>query len=285
VKILVTGATGFIGNNVIPQLLERGHSIVAVARNETRAATLPWYSNVNFIACDIHSGGTDLSIENFGRPEALIHLAWPGLPNYESLFHYEDTLLADYAFVKTLVEQGLKQVLVTGTCLEYGMQHGCLSEDLPTIPTVPYALAKDSLRKFLQSLQRQTPFTLQWFRLFYMYGNGQSPRSLLAQLDVAIDRGDKYFNMSGGKQLRDFLPVEEVARRISSLIESVDSDGIYNCCSGTPISVKALVEKRIQNRNSKIELNLGHFPYPEYEPMEFWGDTKKFTKIIDESQP
>ena len=283
-KVLVTGVTGFIGNYVVQQLLDRGHSVIAVARNEKKASTLSWYQNVKFVACDIHSGSAELTVEYFVSPSALVHLAWPGLPNYEALFHYEETLLADYRFIKSLVELGLKQVLVTGTCLEYGMQQGCLSEDLPTFPTSPYALAKDTLRKFLQSLQKQTPFTLQWFRLFYMHGDGQNPRSLLAQLNSAIDRGDKCFNMSGGEQLRDFLPVEEVAHRIASLAEHVDLDGIYNCCSGTPISVRAFVENRIRERNAKIELNLGYYPYPEYEPMEFWGDTAKFTQEIEEAQ-
>ena len=283
-KILVTGATGFIGNNVVLRLQARGHSVVAVARSEQRASTLSWYPETKFIACNIHSGGGELTAEKFGYPDALVHLAWPGLPNYKSLFHYEDTLFADYFFIKSLVEQGLKQVLVSGTCLEYGMQKDCLTEDMPTFPNNPYALAKDTLRKFLQSLQKQMPFTLQWCRLFYMYGRGQNPGSLLAQLDSAIDRGDKCFNMSGGEQLRDFLPVEEIARRIASLAEHVESDGIYNCCSGTPISIRALVEERIHERNAKIELNLGFYPYPDYEPMAFWGDAAKLADKIEETQ-
>ena len=77
-------------------------------------------------------------------------------------------------------------MLVTGTCFEYGMQSGYLSEKMITNPGNPYALAKDSLRKFLLSLQREVPFTLQWARLFYMYGSGQNPNSILAQLDNAV---------------------------------------------------------------------------------------------------
>lgn len=117
-----------------------------------------------------------------------------------------------------------------------------------------------------------------------MYGRGQNPDSLLAQLDSAIDRGDKCFNMSGREQLRDFLPVGEVTRRIANLAEQVDSDGIYNCCSDVPISVRALVEKRIHKKNAKIELNLGFYPYPDYEPMAFWGDAAKFADKIEETQ-
>jgi len=283
-KILVTGATGFIGNHLVPRLLDRGHVVVAVARDEEKASKLSWYSDVQFMACDIHSAGLEFTPEQFGYPDALVHLAWPGLPNYKALFHFEDNLLADYSFIKSLVEHGLKQVLVTGTCLEYGMQNGCLTEDMPTYPANPYALAKDTLRKFLQSLQKTIPFTFQWIRLFYMYGAGQNPNSLLAQLDRAIETGDKQFNMSGGDQLRDYMPVVGVADRIASLIERVDLTGIYNCSSGAPISVRKLVESHAYEKGSSIELNLGHYPYPDYEPMAFWGDAGKFINEINRSK-
>ena len=105
-----------------------------------------------------------------------------------------------------MIDQGLKQVLVTGTCFEYGMQNGCLTEEMPTLPANPYALAKDILRKSLQLLQQQSSFILQWARLFYMYGPGQNPNSLLAQLERAIDNGESVFNMSGGEQTNSISP-------------------------------------------------------------------------------
>lgn len=73
------------------------------------------------------------------------------------------------------------------------------------------------------------------------------------------------------KQLRYYLPVEEVAMRLSALISQPEPDGVLNCCSGTPISVWRLVEERIKERDSTIKLNLGYYPYPDYEPMAFWG--------------
>jgi len=280
-KILVTGATGFIGNHIIPLLLKRGHEVIAVARTNNKALELPWYSHVKFISYDTHepSGKNDFDV--LGKPDALIHLVWPGLPNYKDLFHFENNLIADYQFIKKLVSQGLKQVLVTGTCFEYGMVNGCLNESLPSSPDNPYALAKDTLRKFLQSLQQETFFTLQWVRLFYMYGEGQNPGSLLAQLEIAIDRGDASFNMSGGEQLRDYLPVESVAQRIVALIEHESLNGIYNCCSGEPISVRKLVEEYIRMKKADITLNLGFYPYPDFEPMAFWGDATKYNSEVN----
>lgn len=279
-KVLVTGATGFVGQHLVPELLARQHTVVAAARSVERAQKMPWYKQVTFIASDIYDPTLD-PVRVFGVPDAVVHLAWPGLPNYKDLFHFEKNLPADYAFLKNMILGGVKHVLVTGTCLEYGMQTGALSEEAVTMPTTPYGLAKDILRKFLQALQAKHPFTLQWARLFYMYGPGQNPNSLLAQLDSAIDKKEAVFNMSAGDQVRDYLPVEEVARNLVSILEHPDCSGIINCCSGQPVSVRQLVEQRIAERGANIQLNLGHYPYPDYEPMAFWGDNTKLKKILN----
>lgn len=273
-KVLVTGATGFVGQHVVRSLLERSHSVTAVARNSTRASSFDWYEKVRFVTCNVHDEALDPR-SRFGEADAVIHLAWPGLPHYKEMFHVERNLPADFRFLRNMAYSGYHHVLVTGTCLEYGMQSGCLIETTETRPAIPYALAKDSLRKFLQALQAVQPFRLQWARLFYMYGDGQNSNSLLAQLDRAIDRREESFNMSGGEQLRDYMPVTEVARRLVKLVEHADADGITNICSGRPISVRRLVEEHLISRRAQIHLNLGHFPYPDYEPMAFWGGSKR----------
>jgi dTDP-6-deoxy-L-talose 4-dehydrogenase (NAD+) len=274
--VLVTGATGFIGRQLVPQLLERGHDVVALARDEGTACAFDWFRRVRFVACDL---GRD-PVPDVGRPGAAVHLAWPDLDDYLAPVHYEATLPAHYRFLKSLVEGGLGHLLVAGTCFEYGPQQGRLGEDAETRPSTPYALAKDTLRRFLESLRQRQPFTLQWARLFYMYGPGQNPASLLASVDRAIDSGAAAFDMSAGEQLRDYLPVEEVARRLVLLLEHPECEGAVNVCRGEPISVRRLVEEHVERRGARLALNLGRRPYPAWEPPDFWGDGSKLAALM-----
>jgi dTDP-6-deoxy-L-talose 4-dehydrogenase (NAD+) len=276
-NVLVTGATGFIGRHTVTRLLQKGYRVTAVARDATRAMDMPWFDRVHFLACDIHCPDTGPDL--FGSQDAVMHLAWPGLPDYKSFVHMEETLPADYRFLKKMICSGIKNLVVTGTCFEYGMQNGMLDENMPTCPTTPYGLAKDSLRKFLEMLRTEHPFAMKWARLFYTYGEGQNPGSLLAQLNGAIDRGDTVFNMSGGEQLRDYLPVEHIAEALVALMESAAFEGIVNVCSGRPVSVRRLVEQHIAHRGASIALNPGYYPYPDYEPMAFWGDVSCLKKV------
>lgn len=215
-----------------------------------------------------------------GKPDTLIHLAWGGLPNYGSDRHVVVELPAQVRFLERMLAGGVKTLLVTGTCLEYGMQSGALREDIPAAPTTPYGSAKDLLRQTLESLTSQYGCALTWARLFYSYGEGQSSNSLLPQLRAAVARGDRAFRMSGGEQQRDYLPATEQARLLVALATNGRANGIVNVCSGTPITVRALVEQWIRENSWTIELELGHYPYPDWEPMAFWGDRSKLDHLV-----
>jgi nucleoside-diphosphate-sugar epimerase len=121
---------------------------------------------------------------------------------------------------------------------------------------------------------------MKWIRLFYMYGEGQNSNSLLSQLQSALDRGDRVFNMSPGDQLRDYLEVTKVAEYITRIATQTKETGIINCCSGEPISVRQLVADYLKAKGKDIELNLGFYPYSDIEPKSFWGDPKRLKTIL-----
>jgi nucleoside-diphosphate-sugar epimerase len=278
-KIGVTGSTGFIGQNLIPVLLNRGHQIVALSRDRSKAQSFQWFSEVDFISGDIHEPDPG-TISRLAACDTVIHLAWPGLPNYGELFHIETNYPAAYLFVKRLIKAGLKSITITGTCFEYGMKNGCLSEDTPAEPVNPYGLAKDILRRSLECLSVKQRFHLQWARLFYLFGPGQSAGSLLSQLDAAIARGEATFRMSAGEQLRDYSSIDEAAGKLARLVEQTNTSGVFNICSGIPVSVRSLVESRLRHHGASIALELGYYPYSRFEPHAFWGDPQKLNRIL-----
>ena len=282
-KVLVTGATGFVGNYVIEELLKHNVEIIATSSNYEKAKQQTWFENVKYIPFDFSQFD---SLTNyflfFNQPDILIHLAWEGLPNYKSSFHIEINLPRHKALLENLIQYGLKNISVTGTCLEYGMQEGCLSEEMPAFPSNPYSIAKDELRKYIEQLRQQFKFSFKWIRLFYMYGKGQNENSLLSQLDKALQNGDTVFNMSGGEQTRDYLPVKRVAENIVELALQDNIEGIINCGRGTPITVKQFVEQYLKTIHKTIKLNLGFYQYTDYEPMHFWGSIEKLNKALAE---
>jgi nucleoside-diphosphate-sugar epimerase len=276
-KIAVVGASGFIGRYVLSELARYSVEVVAVDKNPP-TNNLEGF-NINTVRLDIENSPNN-AFDLIGRPDVLIHLAWSGLPNYRSLHHFEQELPMQYRFISALIRSGLSGVVSVGTCFEYGMQSGQLNESMETHPNNPYGFAKDILRRQLEYLRQKQPFTFTWARLFYLYGDGQAENSLLPQLKKAVEQGLDTFNMSGGKQLRDYISVTEVARYLVLLALKRADIGVVNICSGKPISVRKLVEGWIENNRWKINLNLGYYPYPDYESMAFWGDRRKLDNFL-----
>ena len=268
-KVAVTGASGFIGQHVLAELVKRNIEIVATSRTNKKGDCFG-LKNIQWIKLDIESPPGDC-YKILEMPDVLIHLAWGGLPNYRSLHHFDKELPIHYRFLSDLVNDGLQSLVSVGTCFEYGFQSGPIAANAETYPDNPYGLAKDTLHKQLRQLQELHPFKLTWARLFYMYGSGQAENSLYSSLRIAVERGDKVFKMTGGEQLRDYLPVEDVAKDLVDLAFREKVKDVVNICSGQPISVRRLVEKWKYQNNWDIELALGEYPYPDYEPHAFWG--------------
>lgn len=282
-RVLVTGATGFIGKHVMTSLVQKGVSVTASSTQSAQNTMQAWKGDVNFVQYDLTSYDDAIDyFQFFGKPDILIHLAWSGLSDFKDRKHIEEILPMHFCFLENMVRNGLQDLLVTGTCLEYGLKEGALTEDMSAEPVIAYAIAKDLLQQRLTDLQLQYRFTCKWVRLFYMFGKGQNPKSLLSQLQLALDKGEEVFNMSKGDQSRDYLPVKSVAEYIVRIALQTEVTGIINCCSGRPTTVINLVEEYLKRKNKTIKLNTGYYNYPDYEPMHFWGDDSKLKTILYE---
>ena len=278
-EILVTGATGFVGHHLVPVLLESGVDVLATYRDSAKVKGIPWCNQVEWREFDIFNP-PDNPYESLGKPDRMIHMAWSGLPNYKDDFHLEKNLPANLDFLGGMFEGGLRHLLVTGTCFEYGLKEGEMFETTPAMPDNSYGEAKNLLRISLEKTAASAGAVLQWCRLFYMYGSGQGERSLFAQLQNAIDSGASEFDMSGGQQIRDFMAVEAVAQSLAAIVLQTEVSGIINVCSARAVTVQTLVEEYLASQGSQMKLNLGVYPYPNWEPYRFWGNNGKLCQVI-----
>ena len=268
-KIAITGATGFIGRHVRNALAKTDHNVVLVARSVERVGEKLTREEV--IVTDLNESRIDW-FELFGKPDAVLHLAWGGLPNYMDNYHLEVELPMQSKFLAALIESGLKKLVVTGTCYEYGMSSGALSEDQETNPNTPYGIAKDRLRKELFQLRATKSFDLTWARIFYPYGEGQSEKSIYSQLTKAISNNEKEFTMGSGTQTLDFIQVTSVAKALFAFVTETKGIWLINVGSGKPQSVIEFVNKLIYDFESSIVPRVGVVTDREYESLSFWSD-------------
>lgn len=280
-KVLVTGATGGLGELVIHELLKRNVEVIATSRDEAKAKQCDFYGQVKYIPFDLNTKSIDNLFSYFNKPDALIHLAWEKLDEYKNEAHITSILENHKQFLSNLIDNGLKDITVVGTCYEYGLQEGILKENMLSKPVLPYPQGKLLLHDFLEAKQKTSSFLLKWPRVFYVFGEVKGRKNLYTHLLNAIKNKDESFNMSGGEQIRDFLNPNEIAERIVKIALQTKTLGIINCCSGKPVKLKDFVTDFLSKNGYKIKLNLGVYPYADYEPMETWGSVEKLNSILN----
>ena len=278
-KIAITGATGFIGCHVRDVLARTTHEVVLAVRHPEKVVRK---SEKEFIvSADLFEERTDW-FELLGAPDAVMHFAWGGLPNYMDVDHVDIELPIQLRLMRALTKSGLKKLLVSGTCFEYGLVDGSVSESTATQPVMPYAIAKDTLRKELFKMQSESDLDLTWTRIFYAYGEGQSEKSIFTQLKHSIEKKEEFFLMSSGKQVFDFIEVKRVARILSELIIHKNRVGLLNIGSGTPTNLLSFVLEQINRFGSSITPLTDSLPDRTWEPKSYWSDNTKLRSLLSQ---
>lgn len=266
-KYVVTGATGFVGRNLIRYLIDIGNEVTAITTNFSISNDI--YNFIKGAEIVSISSLSEIS-ENTIKDNIVIHCAWNNVKDISNLSHYFH-LNEQINFIYNLSKFKPKKVIIIGSCYEFGLTVGPVSVKDLTLPNTPYAQSKDFLRKISEEiLYKNTKINFTWARLFYVFGNGQHENSFYSQLSSAIDRGDKIFNMSKGEQLFDYMDITKVVESLYFLVKK-DAPQIVHICNGYPISLRSLAEKIIKDRNSKLKLNLGYYPYRENDSIAIWG--------------
>ena len=274
-RYLVTGANGYIGKHVVDELLKLGYGVVACDVNLTTVAP-----EAEKLSVDIADSSINV-FELAGKPDGMIHLAWRN-----GFKHNADTHLKDLAihaeFVERMINAGLKSLTVMGSMHEVGYFEGAIRADSPTNPQSLYAIAKNSLRQAIEVLVKDKDVSVKWLRGFYIYGDDDKSNSVLGKILLADRDGKETFPFTSGKNLYDFIHVEQLAEQIVAAAVQNKYTGIINCCTGEPISLGNMAEKFIKDNKLSIKLDYGAFPDRPYDSPGVWGDATIINQILAE---
>lgn len=271
-KVLVTGANGYLGQGIVKALLDKGNDVIAADFHtdhiDNRAIKK---------ACNLFE--TEDPYTYFEKPDVLLHLAWRDGFKHNSDAHFED-LPKHYHFIKKMAESGISQIAVMGTMHEVGFYEGSINETTPCHPANFYGIAKNALRNATKLICENNNVVFQWLRGFYIVGNSEYGDSIFSKITKAEHEGKTLFPFTTGLNQYDFLDYGTFCHYVASAITQNQVTGIINICSGRPESLSSRVERFIKDNHYSIRLQYGVYPDRPYDSKAVWGDDSKIKNII-----
>lgn len=275
-KILVTGANGYLGKGVVKELLDKGYQVIATDFKSNYID-----SRATIFEEDLFK--IDNPYEHFGKPDILIHMAWRDGFVHNSINHINDLPL-HYNFIENMIKSGLKHVTVLGSMHEVGFYEGAIAENTPTNPQSLYGISKDALRNAVSLLCKQNSIVFQWLRGFYIVGNTSDGSSIFSKIIQADLDGKTEFPFTLGLNQFDFINYDEFCNAVALSATQEKIIGIINICSGHPEKLADRVERFIKDNNLNIKLQYGAFPDRPYDSKAVWGSNRKLSLIIENIQ-
>lgn len=273
-KVLITGATGFIGSHCLEILSRLDCEVYGVSSKQkplqSERFDAHWYK------CNLHHPEQINRVIESIKPTHLLHLAWhvsPGM-QLDSSQNYQ-WVKAGIDLLQSFEKAGGQRVVVAGSCAEYDWDYGYLSEKLtPSRPESTYGTCKKALQLLLSDFCRIHNISWAWGRIFFSYGPNEKPTRLVPYVIRSLLKG-QYADCTHGRQIRDYLYVKDVADALVTLLMS-DVHGPVNIASGKPIKQKTIINKIIKIINVDSELvRLGAKPVGKNEPSFLVGSNHR----------
>ncbi len=275
-RIFITGGNGFIGSHLVPKLLARKHKLLLLSKGSQKKNN----KSISFVRGDLKNIDKWKNKVKKFKPDAVIHLAWEGLENYDfratvSLRNMVNSL----NMISVAAELGCRKFLSIGSCWEYGGREGALKESAPLLPPthVPdFVIAKRTIQAMGEQIARESNMQFLWPRLFFSYGPGQKSRTLIAHLVRSFKNGvaPEIQNKSGAN---DFVYVDDIAEALVRILErSKEPSVIYNIGSGRLTSVAGVVREVYKN----FDVPAPRWCLKKTHPRGFYANISKVKKEI-----
>lgn len=271
-KILVTGANGYLGVGIVKSMLDLGHQVIATDLSLERVD-----NRASKIESDIFEIEDPFSF--FGMPECLVHLAWRDGFKHFSYAHICD-LSKHTSFIEKMCVSGLKTIAVMGTMHEIGFFEGSIDETTPCNPLNYYGISKNALREITRIICEKNGVEYIWLRAFYIVDNSPKGNSIFSKIVQAVNKGERSFPFTTGQNQYDFLDYNEFSRRVALTVSQNKITGIINICSGFPEKLSHRVQRFINDNHYSITLDYGAFPDRAYDSKAIWGNSQKIEMIL-----
>ncbi len=275
-RVLLTGATGFVGRAALGALAAAGHEVHAVARRPG-----PARDGVHWHAADLLDVDGAAIVGEI-EPETLVHLAWYAehgafWASPANLDWVEATLRLLRAFAATGTG---RRVVMAGTCAEYAWtdHRSTYAEDAPCAPHTLYGAAKHGLHVIAAAFARERGLSLAWGRLFFLYGPGEAPGRFVAAIARQLLAGERA-PMTAGTQVRDFLHVADAGAAFAALA-ATDVEGAVNVASGAGVSLRELAELIAAPAGGTDRLDVGAIPTRADDPPSLVADTARLRREV-----
>lgn len=275
-KVLVTGASGFIGRHCLPFLIAQNYEVHAVHSK----STIKTVEKVHWHQADLLNTQQLVTLIDTISPSHLLHLAWYAIPGrYWTSAENFRWVQASLTLLEHFARVGGQRVVMAGSCAEYDWRYGYCSEQItPLVPTTIYGTCKQALQMMVTAYCAEYGLSCAWGRIFFPYGSYEYPTRLVPSVIRALLKGEPA-RCSHGEQIRDFLAVQEVANAFVTLLES-EVCGAVNIASGQPTAVKTIVTKIAELLDRRDLVQLGALPLSENEPPLLVADVTRLSEEL-----